>query len=108
MGEDEIRAGIFRHQFGAIPHLRREQLKIEGQAVILQAGDILADGGVEHLVRSRREAVFGDLVPMELHPDAAQQRVLLQSVELRPDIIDGHVGVADNGMRPSRWPWRSR
>ena len=82
-------------------HLRREDLQVEAPAVIGERRDIALDLGIGRKVGPRREAVGPVLVPVQLHAHAAHQWILGQPIELRPHIIDRHVRIADDAVRPA-------
>ena len=40
-------------------------------------------------------------MPVQLHAHAAHQRILRQPIELRAHVVDRHIGIADDAVRPA-------
>ena len=98
MGEHHRHVGKRLGEGSAVPHLRGEDLKLEDETVLRHQRDVLAQRRVVHHRRPVGEAVLLILVPMELHADAAQQRVLALCFKDVPNVGIAQVGVADDGV----------
>ena len=62
-------------------HLRREDLKVEGETVVGERGEISPEQRVVGQVVALGEAILRIVVPMELHANTADQRDPRQPVE---------------------------
>ena len=82
-------------------HLRRKYLQVEGPAVVLEARNVFAQYRIGAQVGARREAIHLIFMPMQLHAHPAHQRVFLEPVELRANVLRREIGVTDNGVRPA-------
>ena len=76
MGEHHRHVGKRLGEGSAVFHLRGEDLKLEDETVLRQQPEVSPQRRFVHHSGPIGEAVLFLLVPVELHTDAAQQRVL--------------------------------
>jgi hypothetical protein len=70
-------------------------------AVIGEPRDVATDFCVSAEVGPRRKAVQRVFVPVQLHADAAYQRISGNPVQLRTDVIHVEISKGYDGVRPS-------
>ena len=97
--EGDIRTGF--GEAGRILHLRCEHLQIEAEAVIGEPRDVTADLWIGTEVWPGGKAIERVVVPVQLHADAAHQRIARQTIELGAGVIDTEIGIGDDGVRPA-------
>ena len=97
--EGDVRAR--RRELRRTRHLPGEDLEVEHQLVVREPGHVALQDRIEREIGARREAVRLVLVPVELHPNAAQPRVLREPVELRAHVGREQVGMAHDAVRPA-------
>src|SRR5229473_5170747 len=66
-----------------------------------QPRDVTADRGIRTQVGARGKAIERVLVPVQLHAHATHQRVTLEPIELRADVVRAEIGIGDDRMRPA-------
>ena len=102
MLEDERYLRTDAREFGGPRHLLGKNLQIKRPAVVRQPGDIGLDSRPAAEIGIGREAVERIFVPVELLADPAHAGIAREPIECRPDVGNGHVGVADDRVRPAR------
>jgi hypothetical protein len=82
-------------------HLTGEDLQVERKPVIRQRAEVPAKRRIVGKVRTPGETILLVIMPVQLHADAAQERIFGKPVERRADIFGEQIGIADDGMRPA-------
>jgi hypothetical protein len=101
MLKDEGHLGTSFGKARSIRHLRCENLQIKTPAVVCKPRDVATDFCVSAEVRPRRKAVQRIFVRVQLHADAAYQRIFGKPVELWTNVIRAEISKGDDAVRPS-------